>query len=98
MVDNGDIMAVSGVITIERRRLEEGGTHERGLGEDALLLACLVMVSTKLDLIERVTEDRVAWRHRLRSVGEGEPVRQAGEAKRSDLRCSIVVRCVHLCR
>jgi hypothetical protein len=47
---------------MERRRFEEGGTHARGLGEDALLLAFLVRVSTKLDLIEHATEDKVAWR------------------------------------
>jgi hypothetical protein len=97
MVDDGDIMAVSGVITMERHCFEEGGVHERGLGEDALLLAFLVKVSTKLDLIECATEDNVAWRRRLRSVGEGVPVRRAEEAERSDLRCSIVVLCVHVC-
>jgi hypothetical protein len=55
-------MEESGIITMEHCRFEEGGVHERGLGEEALLLAFLAKVSTKLDLIDRATEDNVAWR------------------------------------
>jgi hypothetical protein len=52
-------MEVVGSIATEHRCLEDGGELKRGLGEEALLVAFLVRVSTKLDFIDRATEKTV---------------------------------------
>jgi hypothetical protein len=64
---------------------------KRGIGEEALLVAFLVRVSTKLDFIDRATEGAVARRCRVRSAGKCVPIWLAEEVERSALSCSIVV-------
>jgi hypothetical protein len=53
-------MEEAGGVTIKRRHLAGRGVLENGLGEAALLVAFLAKVSTKLDLIDLATFDRVA--------------------------------------
>jgi hypothetical protein len=87
-VDVGVNKEVAGV-TSERRRFGGGvGVLESGLGEEALFVAVLDKLSTKLDLTDRATAVNVARRSRLLSVGEGLSLE---EAARSTLRYSIVV-------
>jgi hypothetical protein len=58
-----------GGITIKHWHLDGSVVLERGL--EGLLLAFLAKISTKLNLIYRVTEDSVARRHQVQLVGEG---------------------------
>ena len=58
---DGDQRVVVGGVTVARRRRFKGG-GVRGLWVVALFLAFLAKVSTKLDLIDRATEDSVARR------------------------------------
>jgi hypothetical protein len=57
---DGEKMEEAGGVTIDRRRLDGRGGLENGVGEAALLVAFLAKVSTKLDLIDLATFDRVA--------------------------------------
>jgi hypothetical protein len=93
MVDDGDgdNSEVVGGVTINHRHLEGDGVLERGIGEVALFLLFLAKVLTKFDLIDRATEESVARRRRVRSVGEGRFKRPAEGVKRSAFRCSMVV-------
>jgi hypothetical protein len=80
-------------VTIDRRRFECSTDREgeRGLGEAALLLDFRDKVSTKLDLTDRATVDKVAWRRRARSLGGPVGVRPGGGGERIAFRCSMVV-------
>jgi hypothetical protein len=65
---------------------------ERRLGDGALLIAFLVKVSTKFDLIgAHATEDQVARRQCEGLRGEGGAVQAGVEVVRSTFRCSMVV-------
>jgi hypothetical protein len=81
-------------VTRERRRFTGVGVLDSGLG---LFVDVLAKVSTKLDLIDRATEDNVARRRRVRSVGEGVLVALVEEAKISAVRCSIVIQAFCAC-
>jgi hypothetical protein len=59
--------------------------------DGAFLTAFLDRVSTKLDLMARDTDEKVAQRQREGSMGKGETVGAPEDGKRSALRCSIVV-------
>jgi hypothetical protein len=78
-------------VTRQHRRLDEGGVAKTVLVVAALLEAFLANVSTKFDLTDRATDDRVARSQRTHSLPEGKPVGAAVSGKRSALRCSIVV-------
>jgi hypothetical protein len=69
-----------GGVTIKRRRFG------RGLEEVALLVAFLAKVSTKFDLRDRATADKVPCRHRLQSVGKDETICSVARVERSNLR------------
>jgi hypothetical protein len=74
-------MEVAGGITIKHQRLDVSGGLERGIGEEALLLAFLAKVSTKFDLIDRATEDSVARRRQVQLAGERGLYGQQNELK-----------------
>jgi hypothetical protein len=84
-------VVVGGVTVDRRRRLEGDGVLDRGLWMVALFLVFLAKVSTKLDLIDRATEESVARRRRVRSAGVVGRARPEEGVDRSALRCSIVV-------
>jgi hypothetical protein len=71
--DGEETLAVGGV-TRGRRRLEDGGGDEKGNVEEALFVAFLAKVSTKLDFSDLDTLERVACRRRLRSEVEAAPL------------------------
>jgi hypothetical protein len=89
--DGNQRVVVGGVTADRRRRLEGDGVLDRGLGMVALLLLFLAKVSTKLDLMDRATEESVARRRRVQSAGVVGRVRPLDGVNRSALRCSIVV-------
>jgi hypothetical protein len=72
--DDGVEKEAKAGVTSERRRLEGGGVLKRGLEDVALLTAFLARVSTKLDLMARDTDDKVARRRQEGVMGEGETV------------------------
>jgi hypothetical protein len=65
--EEGDETLAVGGVTIDRRRLEDGGGEEKGDVVEALFVAFLAKVSTKLDFSDLATLERVACRRRLRS-------------------------------
>jgi hypothetical protein len=65
--EEGDETLAVGGVTIDRRRLEDGGGDEKGGVVEALFVAFLAKVSTKLDFSDLATLERVACRRRLRS-------------------------------
>jgi hypothetical protein len=89
----GDGVLMSDVrgVTRKRRRLVGEGVAGNGLDGEALLEAFRDSVSTKFELIDRATDESVARRLRLRSVGNGVPDQAMVDVERSTLRCSIVV-------
>jgi hypothetical protein len=89
--DGDKRVVVGGVTVVCRHRLEGDGVLDRGLWVVALFLLFLAKVSTKLDLIDRATEDSVARRRRVRSAGVVGRARPVDGVDRSTLRCSIVV-------
>jgi hypothetical protein len=69
----------------ERLDIEDDGMDNEPEG-GGRFTAFLARVSTKLDLIDHATEERVARRRRDRSVGDGETVGWSVFVKRSACR------------
>ena len=89
--DVGESKEVVGGVTVMHRRCELEGLLQGGEWEEALFVAFLAKVSTKLDFKDRDTDDSVAWRRCVRSVGEGGSFRQVDDVERSAFRYSMVV-------